>query len=74
MIANQFALIRRELWEHRSIWVTPAAVAVVVSLVSLAALVTVSAFDREVHLAIFSAANLAGDAERQAALTRYFLS
>jgi ABC-2 type transport system permease protein len=74
MIANQFALIRRELWEHRSIWVTPAAVAVVVSLVSLAALVTVSAFDREVHLAIFSAANLAGDAERQAALTMYFLA
>ena len=74
MIANQFALIRREFWEHRSIWVTPAAVAVVVSLVSLAALVTVSAFDREVHLAIFSAANLAGDAERQAALTAYFLA
>ncbi|MGW8369123.1 MAG: hypothetical protein ACWGPN_10645 [Gammaproteobacteria bacterium] len=73
MIGHQLALIRREIWEHRSIYVTPIAIAVVVSLVSLAGMVTVSAFDKEVNVALFGAANIAGDAERQAALTVFFL-
>lgn len=73
MIGHQLALIRREIWEHRSIYVTPIAIAVIVSLISLAGMVTVSAFDKEVHVALFSAANIAGDAERQAALTVFFL-
>ena len=73
MIANQLALIRREIWEHRSIYVTPIAIAVVVSLVSLAGMVTMSAFDKEVNMALFGASNIAGDAERRAALTVYFL-
>ena len=38
MIANQPALIRRELWEHRSIYVTPAAIAVKVYADDLAVL------------------------------------
>ena len=45
----------------------------VVSLVSLAGMVTVSAFDKEVNIALFGATNIAGDAERQAALTVFFL-
>lgn len=73
MIGHQLALIRREIWEHRSIYVTPIAIAVIVSLISVAGMVTVSAFDKEVHMAIFSASNIAGDAERQAALTVLFL-
>ncbi len=73
MIGNQLALIRREIWEHRSIYVTPIAIAVIVSLVSLAGMVTVSAFDKEVNMALFGASNIAGDAERQAALTAFFL-
>ena len=73
MIANQLALIRREIWEHRTIYVTPIAIAVVVSLVSLAGMVTMSAFDKEVNMALFGASNIAGDAERRAALTVYFL-
>lgn len=73
MIGHQLALIRREIWEHRSIYVTPIAIAVIVSLVSLAGMVTVSAFDKEVNVALFGAANIAGDAERQAALTVFFL-
>jgi ABC-2 type transport system permease protein len=73
MIGHQLALIKREIWEHRSIYVTPIAIAVVVSLVSLAGMVTVSAFDKEVNVALFGAANIAGDAERQAALTVFFL-
>ena len=73
MMGNQLALIRREIWEHRAIYVTPIAIAVIVSLISLAGMVTVSAFDKEVNLALFSASNIAGDAERQAALTVFFL-
>jgi len=73
MIGNQIALIKREIWEHRSIYIAPVAVAVVISLLSLAGFITVSSFNQEVHLALFSAANLAGDTERQAALTMYFL-
>ena len=73
MIGHQLALVKREIWEHRSIYVTPIAIAVIVSLVSLAGMVTVSAFDKEVHMALFSASNIAGDTERQAALTGFFL-
>jgi len=73
MIGNQLSLIRREIWEHRSIYVTPIAIAVIVSLVSLAGMVTVSAFDKEVNMALFGASNIAGDAERRAALTVFFL-
>jgi ABC-2 type transport system permease protein len=73
MITNQLALIRRELWEHRSIYVAPIAIAIIVSLVSLAGMVTASAFDNEVRLAILGASNIVGDAERQAALTVFFL-
>ena len=73
MIGHQLALIKREIWEHRSIYVTPIAIAVVVSLISLAGMVTVSAFDKEVNIALFGATNIAGDAERQAALTVFFL-
>jgi ABC-2 type transport system permease protein len=73
MIGHQLALIRREIWEHRSIYVTPIAIAVIVSLVSLAGMVTVSAFDKEVNMVLFGASNIAGDAERQAALTVFFL-
>ncbi len=73
MISHQLALIKREVWEHRSIYVAPIAVAVVMSLLSIAALVTVSAFDNEVRLAILGASNIVGDSERQAAMTMFFL-
>lgn len=44
MINQQLALVRRELWEHRSIWVTPAAVATVVTLLAIAMVVAIAAF------------------------------
>jgi len=44
MINQQLALVRRELWEHRSIWVTPAAVATVVTLLVIAMVVAIAAF------------------------------
>jgi len=73
MIAHQPALIKRELWEHRSIYVTPAAIAVIVTLGVLAMLMMASGFAKELDLAIFGAQNIAGDAERKAALTGFFV-
>lgn len=73
MIANQIALIRRELWEHRSIYIAPIAVAVIMSMIILAVIAGASAFNKEIEIAIFSASNIAGDAERRAALTVFFL-
>lgn len=73
MIQHQLALIKREVWEHRAIYVTPIAIAVVVSLVALTGMVTVSAFDKHVNMALFTASNMAGDAERATALTVLFL-
>lgn len=74
MITNQVALVKREIWEHRSIWVTPAAIAVIVTLGVLASLMFASGFTAELDVAIFGAQNLAGDPERKAALTVFFLS
>ena len=73
MITHQLALLQREIWEHRSIYVAPIAVAVIMSFVSIAGMVTVSAFDNEVRMAILGASNIVGDAERQAAMTVFFL-
>ena len=73
MITHQLALLQREIWEHRSIYVAPVAVAIIMSFVSIAGMVTVSAFDQEVRMAILGASNIVGDAERQAAMTVFFL-
>ena len=73
MIANQIALIKREIWEHPAVYVTPLAIAIVVALLSIAGIVTINAFDKEVNMALFGASNVAGEAERQAALTIHFV-
>jgi ABC-2 type transport system permease protein len=52
MIGNQVALIRREIWEHRSIWITPAAVTFVVTFIAIAMVVMVAAFGEAVSLEI----------------------
>ena len=68
MITNQLALVRRELWEHRSIYITPAVVALVMILTLLTTLVFASGYQAIVDIGIIGAQNLAGDAERRAAL------
>lgn len=73
MISHQIALIKRELWEHRAIHVTPVAIAIIVTLGVLAMLMLASGFAKELHVAIFSAQNIAGDPERRAALTAFFV-
>ena len=50
MINQQIALVRRELWEHRSIWVTPAAVAVVLTLLAIAMVVAIGAFGEAMNI------------------------
>ena len=73
MIGHLTALLKREIWEHRSIYVTPVAIASIVTLGTLAALVFAGGFAKELDLAIFGATNLAGDAERKVVLTGFFI-
>jgi ABC-2 type transport system permease protein len=68
MIPHQFALIRREIWEHRSLYITPAVVALVMILTLLTAFVFASGYQEIVDIGIMGAQNLAGDTERRAAL------
>lgn len=68
MIGNQIALIKRELWEHRAIYVTPLVIALIVSIMAITGQAVVSAFDQAVDIAILGATNL-GAAERAAAIT-----
>ena len=72
MIGHYTALIRRELWEHRAIFVTPLVIGTIVTLGTLTALMFVGEFQNELNLAIFGAQNVAGEFERRAALTAFF--
>ena len=58
MIGHQLALIRREIWEHRAIYVTPFVIAIVVTLLTLTGQVSISAFGDAVDLAIVGASNV----------------
>lgn len=68
MMANQITLLRRELWEHRSIYVTPGVIMLLVVLLSVTGQVTLSTFGQEVDIAILGASNL-GVTERSAAIS-----
>ena len=72
MIGNQLALVRRELWEHRSIFVTPAAVMLVVSLIVLTLYIAASGFGEAVEIAIITASNVS-ETERRVALIAFLL-
>lgn len=73
MIQSQIALIRRELWEHRSIYVAPLVIALLVSLMSVTGQVAVSGFDHAVDIGILGATNL-GENERSAAINVLMIS
>ncbi len=68
MIQNQIALIRRELLEHRAIYVAPLVIALLVSLMSITGQVTISGFDHALDIGIIGATNL-GANERSAGIT-----
>ncbi|MCP5089424.1 MAG: hypothetical protein GY949_00720 [Gammaproteobacteria bacterium] len=73
MMVHQLALLKREVWEHRSIYVTPLAITSIVTLGTLAMLMFAGGFAKELDVAIFGATNIAGDAERKVALTGFFV-
>jgi ABC-2 type transport system permease protein len=73
MISTQIALLKRELWEHRAIYITPLVIALIVSMMSITGQVAVSAFDQVVDIAILGATNL-GEAERRSAITVLMVS
>lgn len=68
MIRNQLALVRRELWEHRAIYVAPLIIALIISLLSVTGQVAISAAEEAVNLSILGATHL-GEHERAAAIT-----
>ncbi len=72
MITHQIAMIKREIWEHRSIWLTPIAIAAISILGTLTALMFAGEFAQELDLALFGAQNLAGETERKAVLSGLF--
>lgn len=72
-IMHQLALVKRELWEHKSIYVAPAAVAVVSVLVILTGYVFVKGYEGAVELGITAGQNVLGEAERRAALMGFLV-
>ena len=68
MIAHQLTLIRREIWEHPAIWVSPLVIALIVSMLTLTGQVSVSAFGEAVDFAIVGAQN-ADEVHRAAIMT-----
>jgi ABC-2 type transport system permease protein len=73
MIPHQYALIQREIWEHRSIWLTPLIVALVMSLMLLAGYTFATAYDDLINLGIVGAQNAVAEEHRRAALTAFFM-
>ena len=57
MIRSQLALLQRELWEHRSIYVAPIVVAILLTLIALTGQVSVDGVEH-VDLGIVGASNM----------------
>ena len=57
MIGNQIALVRRELWEHRSLYVVPAVLGLVLVMGAVTGQVTISGFGTHVDMALLGATN-----------------
>lgn len=72
MIQTQLALIRRELWEHRAIYVAPLVLVLLVTLTSITGQVSISSLEEEVNLAILGTMNMSEN-ERAMAITGVML-
>lgn len=68
MIGNQIALVRRELWEHRSLYVVPGVLGFVLVLAAVTGQVTISGFGTHVDIALLGATNI-GTEERGAGIS-----
>jgi ABC-2 type transport system permease protein len=73
MITNQLALVRRELWEHRSLYITPAVVALVMTLMLLTGYIFASGYEELVDIGIVGAQNIMADAHRRMALGAFLI-
>jgi ABC-2 type transport system permease protein len=73
MISRQIALMRREVWEHRSLYVTPAVVALVMTLMLLTGYIFASGYKDIVDIGIVGAQNVAADAHRRTALAAFLV-
>jgi ABC-2 type transport system permease protein len=67
MIKGQLALLQRELWEHRSLYVTPSVIALLVSLMALTGQVSINDL-AHLDIGIITASNISENA-REAALS-----
>ena len=72
MIRSQFALLQRELWEHRAIYVVPIVVAVLMILASLTGQISVDGMEH-VDIGLVGAANIPENA-RSAVLSAMMIS
>ncbi len=72
MIGHYVALIKRELWEHRAIFVTPAVIGAIVTLGTLTALMFAGEFKEQLDMVLFGAQNIPDDNARRAVLTGFF--
>ncbi|MEM6511703.1 MAG: hypothetical protein AAF660_01715 [Pseudomonadota bacterium] len=68
IVQNQLALVKRELWEHRAIYLTPLSIAAVMILAALTGQVSLSAFGSAVEIAMMGAHELDVDPEAHRAL------
>jgi len=67
------ALIKREIWEHRSLYVVPLVLSLIVTLTSITGQVAVLSAGQQVDIAILGATNL-GENERAAAINVLMLA
>ena len=72
MIRSQIALIQREFWEHRAIYVTPIVIGLVISLMSVTGQVSISGSEH-VDVALIGLSNL-GEQARATAITAMMLA
>lgn len=72
MIANQLPLIKRELWEHRSIYLTPAAIGIIMIVATLTGQVSASAFGAAVDVALVSMGEMT-ELQRRALMHVYLI-
>ena len=73
MIPHQFALIQREVWEHRSLYVTPAVVALVMTLMLLTGYIFASGYKEIIDIGIVGAQNMADDVHRRTGLMAFLV-
>ena len=63
MISNQLTLIQREIWEHKAIYIVPAVIALLLTLITVTGQVQVTMHDKIVNLTIVFLSNVS-DQER----------